>query len=132
VQFAPRRRELTLEERLAKWAAACIGGSIVMVGVLVALAFTIATRSAWVVLAVACLLVYGAQVYYLGSIGKFAPQRRLQIWLLSFLGHFLLFGAVLWVIGELSVALAVLLPEVVSGAMHLVGIHHAFRALRAA
>jgi ATP/ADP translocase len=102
-----------------------------MLGVLVALAFTIATRSAWVVVAVACLLVYGAQVYYLGSIGKFAPQQRLQIWLLSFLGHFLLFGVVLWGIGELSVALAVLLPEVVSGAMHLVGIHHAVRALRA-
>lgn len=132
MQFVPRRNTPTTEERMAKWSIGLLGSSIVIVAVLAALAFTIATKSIWFALAAACLSVYVAQFYYLGSIGKYEPRQRLHIWQLSLLGHLLLFGLVLWVVGEPSVALAVLLPEAASGAIHLVAISHAFKALRAA
>lgn len=105
-----------------------LGGSVVILAVFLALAFTIATKSVWVFLAVACVGVYVAQFYYLGCIGRYGPRRRLHIWQLSLLGHIVLFGVVLWVVGDPSVALFVLLPEAISFAIHLVGIHHSFRA----
>ena len=132
MQFAPRSKKLTTEERMARWSIGLLGSSIVIVAVLVALAFTIATKSVWLPLAAACLSVYVAQFYYLGSIGKYEPRQRFHIWQLSLLGHFLLFGVVLWVVGKPSVALVVLLPEAVSAAIHLVAISHALKALRAA
>jgi hypothetical protein len=132
MQFAPKRKKPTTEERMARWSIGLLGGSIVIVAVLVALAFTVATKSNWLPLAAACLCTYVAQFYYLGSIGKYEPKQRLHIWQLSLLGHFFLYGVVLWVVGEPSVALVVLLPEAASGAIHLVAISHAVKASRAA
>ncbi len=130
--FTTPQKKATHEERLARLSMGFLGGSGVIVAVFVALAFTIATKSVWIVLAVACLVVYVAQFYYLGSIGRYAPKRRLQIWQLSLLGHMVLFGLVLWVIGDPSIALVVLLPEAVSFAIHLLGIYRADRALQSA
>lgn len=121
-----------LEVRLARLSMGFLGGSVVILGVFLALAFTIATKSVWSVLAVACLGVYLAQFYYLGAIGRYEPRRRIRIWQLSLLGHIVPFGVVLWVVGEPSVALGVLLPEVVSFVIHLFGIRRAFKASQAA
>jgi hypothetical protein len=132
MQFAPRQRKPTLEERLAGWAIGLMGGSIVMVAALVTFAFTISARSAWAALAIACVSVYAAQFYFLSSIGKYEPRRRLHVWQLSLLGHILLFGVVLWAVGNPSLALVVLLPETASFAIHLLGIHHVHKALQAA
>ena len=130
MQFKTPTKKPTLEERLAKWSMGFLGGSIAILAVFLALAFTLATQSVWVVLALVCLGVYVAQLYYLGTIGRYAPRRRLRIWQLSLLGHVALFAVVLWVIGNPSVALLVLLPEAASFVIHLVGIRHAYRAAR--
>lgn len=105
-----------------------VGASIAILAAFLTLAFSIATQSAWVFLALACLGVFVAQFYYLGSIGRYAPKQRLRIWQLSLLGHVVLFAVVLWVVGNPSVALLVLLPEAASFVIHLVGIHYAYRA----
>ena len=122
------RKEPTYEVRLAKWSMGFLGGSVAILAVFLALAFTLATQSVWVVLALACLGIYVAQLYYLGTIGRYAPRRRLRTWQLSLLGHVVLFGVVLWVMGNPSVALLVLLPEAASFVIHLMGIRHAYRA----
>ena len=128
MQFTTPIKKPTLEERLAKWSMGFLGGSITILAVFLALAFTLATQSVWVVLALVCLGVYVAQFYYLGSIGRYAPRRRLRIWQLSLVGHMALFGGVMWVVGNPSVALLVLLPEAASFVIHLIGIRHAYRA----
>lgn len=132
MQFVPRHKAPAMEERMAKWCVGLLGGSIVVLAVAVALAFAIATRSIWLVLAAACLGVYVAQFYYLSSIGKYESRQRLRIWLSSLFGHLLVFGAVLYVVGEPSLALVLLLPEAASGAIHLVAISYAFKTFRAA
>ncbi|MES2582750.1 MAG: hypothetical protein V4627_08550 [Pseudomonadota bacterium] len=131
MQFTTPRKKSTLEEQLARVSMGFLCGSIAIVAAFLTFAFTMATQSVWVVLAIACLGVYLAQFYYLGSIGRFEPRRRLGIWQLSLLGHVLLFGVVLWVVGDLSVALVLLLPEAISFVLHLVGIHRASKALHA-
>ena len=128
MQFITPIKKPTLEERLAKWSMGFLGGSIAILAVFLALAFTLATQSVLVVLALACLGIYVAQLYYLGTIGRYAPRRRLRIWQLSLVGHMALFGGVLWVVGNPSVALLVLLPEAASFVVHLIGIRHAYRA----
>lgn len=130
MQFTNRRKKPTLEEQLAKWSMGFLGGSVAILAVFLALAFTIATRSAWVVLAVACLCVYVTQFYFLGTIGRYEPRRRLRIWQLSILGHIVLFGMVLWFVRDPALALLVLLPEALSFTTHLVGIHSAYRAMQ--
>lgn len=124
------RKEPALEEHLARWSITFLGGSVAILAMFLAVAYTLATQSAWVVLAVACLGVFVAQFYFLGSIGKYAPRQRLYIWQLSLLGHILLFGAVLSVVRDPTVALLVLLPEALSFAIHLVGLLGAFRAMQ--
>jgi hypothetical protein len=131
MQFTLPRKNPALESRLARWSLGFLSGSVAILAVFLVLTFSIATQSVWIVPALACLGVYMAQFYYLGSIGRYAPKRRLRIWQLSLLGHALLFGVVLWVVGDPSLALLVLLPELVSGAIHLLGIYHASRAQHA-
>jgi hypothetical protein len=131
MQFTTPRTEPTLEERLARWSISFLGGSVAILAVFLTLAFAMATHSVWAFLALACLAIYVAQFYYLGSIGKYAPRRRLRIWQLSLLGHLVLFGVVLRVVSDPSVAMVVLLPEAASFAFHLLGIHHAHSATRA-
>lgn len=132
MQFLPRPKAPTMEERMARWCVGLLGGSIVVLAVSVALAFAIATRSIWLVLAAACLSVYVSQFYFLGSIGKYESRKRLRIWLFSLIGHLFVFGAVLFVVDDPSLALVLLLPEAASGAIHLVAISHAFKTFRAA
>lgn len=128
MQFTPPRKKPTFEEKLARVSMGFLGGSVVILAVFLALAFTLATQSFWVVLALVCLSVYMAQFYYLGSIGRYEPKRRLSVWQLSLLGHVALFGVVLWVIGNPSVTLLLLLPEAASFVIHLVGMRQAYRA----
>ncbi len=130
MQFTSPRKQPTLEEQLARWSIGFLSGSIAILAVFLTLAFAIATQSVWVFLALVCLGVYVAQFYYLSSIGRYAPQRRIRIWQLSLLGHVVLFGVVLWVVGNPSVALLVLLPEAASFVTHLVGIHHAYKVMQ--
>lgn len=128
MQFTARQRKLSPEERLARWAIAFLGSSLVLLAALFGLAFTVAARSTWVVVAISVLAVYATQCFFLGSIGKFEARHRLLIWQLSFLGHGLLFAAVLWFTGDPSVTVVLMLPETASSAIHLVGMHHASRA----
>jgi hypothetical protein len=107
-----------------------LGGSVVILAAIIALAITIANKSTWVVAAAACLAIYTAQFHYLRSIGKYEARQRLQIWQLSLLGHIVLFAAVLWIVGKPSIALVLLLPEVASCLIHLVGMHRAYQESR--
>ena len=109
-----------------------MGGSIVALAALVALAVTLARESAWMVPVIACLATYAAQGYYLGTIGRHPPNVRLRIWLLSLLALLLRFAAVLWFVGDPAVAAVLFLPEGVSLALHLAGLRLALQALRAA
>lgn len=128
-QFSTREKP-AFEQRLANVSVAFLASSVLLLVAVFALAFSVASGSVWVVVAAACLLLYATQFSYLSSIGKQQPERRLRIWQLSLAGHGLVFIAVAWYTGALTLTLALLVPEVASAAIHLVGIHHARKAVR--
>lgn len=126
MQFAPRRNALSIEERLAKWSISLLACSIVLFAALFAFAYTVVVHSISFFIASACLCIYAGQFYFLDRIGRHGPLRRIHIWALSLLGHLVLFGVVLWLVVEPSLALALLIPETASGLLHLAGISYAF------
>ncbi|MFO1251409.1 MAG: hypothetical protein U1E77_09825 [Inhella sp.] len=132
MQFARQRNASTPEERLARWALGFLSSSLVMFFAFMALALTLAMKSAWPLLLVACLGIYAGQFRYLGAIGRFSARQRLWIWQLSLLGHLLMFALALYFLGEPTLALVVLLPETASAALHLAGVVLALKAWRAA
>ena len=50
------------------------------------------------------------------------------MWLISVLTHLLVFATALWFAGDAGLAVVVLLPEVVSFALHLLGLRLAWHA----
>ena len=96
-------------------------------------AFAASVLGAWFVTLVAALLIgpYLVQVYYLSTIGRHPPKRRLLTWQVSLVVHGVVFVAAYCVAGDPAV-FALLLPEGISALLHLLGIHHASKSLRGA
>ena len=127
MKFAPRGKIPTLEERLALWSAYCIGNSIAFIVFLFASAFTIATKSiAGIAITTFCLTIYCTLIYYLVTIGRHTPKNRLKIWQTSMIGHIIILMAVYYFVGDFLIALVFLIPEAISGALHLIGLYHSY------
>lgn len=119
-----------LEQRLANWSLAVLGSSMLLLVAFLAMAFAVAAGSLWGLAAVACVALYMAQYRYLRSIGRQLPQRRLRIWQLSLLAHGLVFAAVAAFTRDPMLAVALLVPEVASAALHMAGVYQARKALQ--
>jgi hypothetical protein len=120
------------EAAIARLAAGAMSGSMLLLfGFLAAVAASV--LGAWLAALLAALLVgsYLVQVYYLSTIGRHSPKRRLLTWQLSLVFHGVVFVAA-YSVARNPAVFVLLLPEGVSALLHLLGIHHASKSLRGA
>ena len=130
MKFAAVTIRADFEQRLARWSIGLLGGSLLLLGAFLAFALTVAASSKWAFAAAACLLLYAFMAYLLGSIHKRSRAHRLRIWQTSLVGHVLLLVTCSLTLGSFSLAFVLLLPEIASGALHLVAIQHLSCAAR--
>jgi hypothetical protein len=119
-----RRKPVTPEGRVARWAAFFLGASMVApicaAFGLLGFSFRPSPAPALLILVVA---VYFGQIYFLDRIERYDAPSRKRIWVTSLVLHVPVL--VLAVVGVIESSMAVLIlfaPELVSAALHLRGI----------
>jgi hypothetical protein len=107
---------------MARWASVALGGSFALPAILVFLALS--TN-----IPVLCLLVtlLFLQIWLLRSIERYSAGVRVRIWAVSLAAHTLAIAAALLLTHSWAILL-VLIPELISGALHVRGLQLSHRS----
>jgi hypothetical protein len=116
----------TTEGRIARWANVALGGSIALPAILLFLALS--TNVPALCLLVAILFL---QIWPLRNIERYAVNVRLRIWAGSLAAHILEIAAGPLIMHSLAVLL-LLIPEPISGILHVRGLQLSRRSWQVA
>src|SRR5580698_1480073 len=116
----------TSEGRIARWASVVLGGSITLPAILLFLALS--TNVLALCLLVAILFL---QIWLLRNIERYPANIRRRIWAGSLAAHILAISAALLLTHSLAVLL-LLIPEFISGILHVRGLQLSRRSWQVA
>ena len=116
----------TSEGRIARWASVALGGSIALPAILLFLALS--TNVLALCLLVAILFL---QIWLLRNIERYPANIRRRIWAGSLAAHILAISAALLLTHSLAVLL-LLIPEFISGILHVRGLQLSRRSWQVA
>ena len=116
----------TAEGRIARWASVALGGSLALPTILVFLALSTNVPVLCVLVAILFL-----QIWLLRNIERYSASVRFRIWAVSLGAHILAIAAALLLTHSFAVLL-LLIPELISGVLHVRGLQLSHRSWQVA